>query len=872
MAQPIWVTNAGDLGTIPEGVFYQIPLKAYDPADPNNADAVYYKMIAGQLPKGVQCTKTGLIIGTPQAIASLQGVPYPVSRNITSTFAVRAYTERTVNGVDIVDRLADRTFSITVSGQNDPEFVTPAGNIGTFYDGSVISIQIETKDNDADDPKIVKLIGGELPQGLTLSPSGLISGFIDPLVPIGNMAGYSRDNQGFDKYPFDFSKNSASKNYQFTLEVTDGKTSAIRTFEIYVYSRDSMTADTIDFTADNTFITADETPVILPFIENASPSNLGTHRSDNFFAYQFIGIDLNGDTIEFISDNSGPGMGFPPGLQLDLQTGWLYGFIPDMGATENTYNFGVIVRKANYAFATSQPYYFSMTVIGQISTEVIWISPPDLGTIVNGSTSVLQVEAYNTNGRSLQYQLKPGGYPVSGSGVYNKLPQGLRLLSDGTIAGRVSFNTFALDGGTTTFDSQKSTRLEVDPTTFDLKYTFTVNAYSSDSIVNAYKTFTVTVDRVFNEPYENLYVSSMPPLEDRAVITSLLQNQDLIPTDLVFRPNDPNFGVSSNVIYYHAFGLKSSTLEEYVSSLYINHYWKNLTLGSVNVAQATNASGKVIYEVVYCKIVDDLVNNQDLSVSKQVTLPYQVNPGDISTVYPNSLINMRDQVIDVIGQVSKILPTWMLSKQANGQVLGFTPAWVICYAKPGYGKQIAYNINQKFDDKLNRIDFKVDRYELDRLLSIHWDPLADSVNANWYPTPAETTFDAVPHYQITGITPGNDYVIGDQILILGSVLGGETNINNQIITVQEVDTFGGITLAYVSGQGPLFSEGNTYSGITGTNISGIGNGAAFDFEVSNVTLTVFDGTSLRFEQPVDNYTNTDEYNKYLVFPRRNILA
>ena len=31
MAQPNWVTNAGNLGTIPEGVFYKIPIYAVDP-------------------------------------------------------------------------------------------------------------------------------------------------------------------------------------------------------------------------------------------------------------------------------------------------------------------------------------------------------------------------------------------------------------------------------------------------------------------------------------------------------------------------------------------------------------------------------------------------------------------------------------------------------------------------------------------------------------------------------------------------------------------------------------------------------------------------------------------------------------------------
>jgi hypothetical protein len=785
MSQPVWVTPGGNLGTIPEGQFYQIPLLAYNPAEPVNPDSVRYLIIAGALPRGVQLTKNGLISGVAQAIASLQGVPSQVPRTVTSKFAVRAYTEKVINGVVLPDRIADRTFEISVSGENRPEFVTPAGNVGTYIDGEAVSIQIQTTDNDPSDSRYIRVASGALPPGLTISPTGLITGHIEPNVPVDAQAGYSRDNQGFSTYPFDFTPISTELNYQFQLEVTDGKESDLRTYEILVYNRNAMTADNTVLTSDNTFITADISVLTTPFIVNDVPANIGTYRCDNFFAYQFIGKDFDGDTVEFIEYKGEPWLELPPGLLLDLQTGWLYGYIPNLGAVENLYQFAIIIRKAGRPDIFSDPYYFNMTITGLVSSEVTWLTDANLGDIINGSTSILKVEAFNAGERSLQYRLKPGNYPEPDSGVYNKLPQGLSLLPDGTIAGRVSFNTFALDGGTTTFDSKRATRLSVEPTTFDMVFTFTVNAYSADGLVNVYKTFSVRLIREYNEPYENLYIKAMPPQNDRDMINGLLQNQDVIPQSFVYRASDPNFGVAHSVIYNHAFGLTSSTYEEYMQSLIINHYWKNLTLGAVETAQATDAFGNVIYEVVYSRVVDNLVNDQGQSVSKSVTLPYTttVDGETVSTVYPNSLINMRNQVIDVVGQISKTLPLWMLSKQANGSVLGFTPAWVICYAKPGRSKQIAYNIQQTYGDKLNVIDFKVDRYELDRLLSIHWDPLADSVNASWVPTPAATTFD-----------------------------------------------------------------------------------------IATSDVTTFDANSLQFIAPVDNYTNTDAYDKYLVFPRRNILV
>lgn len=870
MAQPQWQTAAGHLATIPEGQFYQIQLVATDPAHPLDPTAVTYRVIAGALPLGIQCTSTGI----------LQGVPYVINgiNNVDSRFVVRASTG------SIPPRFADRTFDFTVLSQVPPVFVTPAGNVGTFYDGAPITpIQIQISDPNPGDNVVISLAAGTLPPGLSLSPSGLITGYITPLVPVNQTPGF--DATPFDQYPFDFAINSLSTNYQFTLELNDGRETNIRTFEIYVYSRSSLTADTIEFTADNTFITADETPLYTPFLVNAEPSNLGTVRSDNFWAYQFIGLDFNNDLMEY-QEHPGAGLQLPPGTTLDLQTGWLYGYLPYMGATENTYNFAITVRKAYDAQYRSNPYYFSLTLVGQVNTDVTWLTPSNLGTIANGSTSTFYVAAVNTlGGRPLQYRLAPGSYPTPNVGVYNKLPQGLQLLSSGDIAGRVSFNTFALDLGTTTFDQGT--------TTFDSKFTFTVNAYSQDDLVSVFKTFSITVARVYNEPYENLYIKCMPPQADRDLINQLILNQNIIPINLVYRADDPNFGIARNVIYQHAYGLTAATYADYVSSLRINHYWKNLVLGSIRTAQALDDAGNVLYEVVYSQIVDDLVNNSGQSVSKSVTLPYTVTLDDntqVTTVYPNSLINMRDQVIDTVGQISKLLPRWMLSKQANGKVLGFTPAWVICYCKPGKSGQVAYNISQQYGDQLNRIDFEVDRYELDRLLTKNWDPIADSTHGAWVPPGAETTFDLNLHYRIgtedssyqtiasiSTYNGGFGYAVGDQILVLGSDLGGVDGINDAKITVMEINegsdsAAGIITIINVQGQAPLFSSGSMYNSVGGTNISGTGANATFDFLVASGEITTFDASSMRFEAPVDMYSSTDVYDKYLVFPRRNILV
>jgi hypothetical protein len=955
MAQPVWVTDTGSLGTIPEGIFYQIPLVAYDPADPLGNE-VYYVLLAGQLPPGIQCNASGLISGTPQAIASIQGVPFPVSSDTTSVFAIRAYTEKTVLGKVVIDRLADRTFSLTVTGQNPPQFITPTGNVGTFYDGTPIEpIQIQISDSDPGDTTVITVAAGVLPPGLSISTRGLITGYIIPVNLIDKTGGFDRDQQNFDMFPFDFVRQSPNTNYQFTLRVTDGKSSDLRNYQIYVYSRTTLQASTTDITADDTFVDASQTPDYLPFLTNAAPSDLGVIRSDNFWAYQFKGLTFGPYIIEYL-EYPGAGLQLPPGTTLDPFTGWLYGYLPDSGITEITYNFAIYLIDTANPIVKSNPYYFSVTITGQVETQVIWLTESDLGSIINGSTSLLKVQAVNTGGRSLQYRLRPGAIPPTDyvPGVYNKLPQGLALLPSGEIAGRVSFNTFALDLGTTTFDKELRTSLIQSPqeTTFDTQYTFTVNAFSPDGQISVYKTFTVKVLRVYNEPYENLYIKAMPPYSNRALINSLIQDSDIFPPDKIFRYQDPNFGIATSVIYNHCFGLTSSTYELYISSLVENHYWKNLILGEIKTAQAVDpTTGQVIYEVVYSAIQDTLVNNSGISVSKQVTLPYPINAGDsteIATVYPNSLDNMRDQVIDVVGQISNLLPLWMLSKQADGKVLGFTPAWVMAYCNPGTSGQIAYNVRTQFGQQLNLVDFEVDRYELDRLLSINWDPIADSTHGAWVPPGAETTFDLLLHYVIISIANGGTgYNIGDKILIQGSDLSGTDVLNDVIINVQDINTTtGAITTVNYTGTAPLLIQYSTvsntsltlgngsknlnvspgmpyfigqyltiaydqsnymfgavtsYSAVTGnlvvfvtatmgsgtynnwalnkafnnissTNIIGTGTGAQFDLVIGSGTETTFDATSMRFEAPVDIYTNTDAFDKYLVFPRRNILV
>jgi hypothetical protein len=482
-------------------------------------------------------------------------------------------------------------------------------------------------------------------------------------------------------------------------------------------------------------------------------------------------------------------------------------------------------------------------------------------------------------------------------------------------------------------------------------------ATGSQDVISVDKTFTLKLIREYNRPYQNLYVRAMPPPNDRTLIRNLLDNEEIFPLDYLYRADDVNFGKSTQVTYAHAFGLAPDTLERYVSSLYENHYWKNLILGEIATAQAIDpVSGEVVYEVVYSKIIDNLVNAAGESVNKIVTLPYAiVDPADgstiITSVYPNSLINMRDQVIDVVGQISTKLPLWMTSKQTNGRVLGFTPAWVIAYVNPGRAKEVAYFIQTYFAQQLNSVDFKVDRYILDRVLSKNW----DTDGQHWTPRPPTlTTFDR--------FDTGGKVFIGT-VNICTSLAWSDVN-NRSLAYINSLGGLDGV-INDIEGKTIIFANQEEYNGPPGSSyptadagwqtwlapfggVTGIPDTyfdtLALDYSITvsdspinqrmaiytisinplsnclQLTLTtqpvvneyvqvldgsfyktaflyypsspgegltkiswlflptvvtsetVFDGNSLKFAVPVDMYDPTDTYDKYLVFPKSNILV
>ena len=106
-----------------------------------------------------------------------------------------------------------------------------------------------------------------------------------------------------------------------------------------------------------------------------------------------------------------------------------------------------------------------------------------------------------------------------------------------------------------------------------------------------------------------------------------------------------------------------------------------------------------------------------------------LTPGYARNLFPNSLPNMRDRTGTNLGQEFdfRLLPEWMTSQQANGSTLGYTPAWVIAYCKPGTSATIKNNIETLWLDPLGRpytlntINFQLDRITVDKSVTFDYD-------------------------------------------------------------------------------------------------------------------------------------------------------
>jgi hypothetical protein len=785
MTSPIWITAAGFLGTLTERKTVAVPVVA-------TGTNLSYSLIAGALPVGLTLnTSTGLLLGTPVSVAT----------NADSKFVIRAKNQ---------DGIADRTFSVTVSGPDAPVWATVSGRLRTGLNNEYYSINKEYVDYTLRAETDVLIKGnslkyyiadrdGQLPPGLSLSQSGRITGYVDDLLKLDNFAsvvgGY--DSESFDRYPYDHSlieqnvvalykPESINKIYQFYVTVTDGIASSRRLFSIEVVDPNSLRADNTYIHSDTKKYDVSASYLLAPIWQNGQgnllpkPANLGTVRASReqiltlydydpyprvgpvtfswnttvnpevklvttsvFNIAQFPTKNLKGntaiyfkDTILFpvagmkvrldeylpgfdtttytitgvvkLSENSGyinidrplvesipdgrtiyvgTSSEHPEGLNLDTATGELYGRIPYQPAYSKTYRFTVETVKTDQQSSAivKNSQIFLLTIKGDIDSYIQFVSTSSLGLVVPGQVSELSVLAQNVNSDyAVEYELVGG-----------QLPAGLTLNGDGTIEGKVKYKSQTyFDFSTSGFHSFK---LDGGSTTIDQNWYFTIRASDVYKLSAVDQTFYITVIEETPIEYTRIFVKPFLSPEKRLSYREFVTNTVTFDPSIIYRPNDPEFGVQPQIKMTIETGIQKVAVDQYVDVMQNYFHRKRFYFGEVKSVLAKDSNGNDVYEIIYAEIID----NQMV--------------GNYSAEYSTSVGNMQNQLESITTPDGPILvdehlrPRYMTTiQQDTGISLGFIKAVPICYVLPGNSAKVISRIKASgFDLKL--IDFDTDR-------------------------------------------------------------------------------------------------------------------------------------------------------------------
>jgi len=729
VAIPEFTTPTGTILNSNDTVWRELQIEYTNPVSTN---PISIRKVQGALPPGLEINETGLIRGYPNPpvininYSKVNTSVLAISSNVLTVLSTTGFVKErpiTFTGAVYGDIVANRTY-----------YVKDILSATTF---TISSARGGTEEILIDG---VGTFGAQLPQIQTGEPTIQTYSFtLELSSPLGNaLESYNiviaNQNAPISAGGPGFPPNSRIPSILNTRPATfDIAANDPTNYGYYVFPNDDI----------NITYTPNE------------EADIGTFQSGEYFSWRMLGKDFDGNALEYQYTD------LPLGLVGDPVTGWITGTPTIASDSISEYAFSVNVRKASFTSIQSSIFKFKMTVTNNILGVVTWKTSSDLGKINNSETSILAVNA--TSDVALEYRVTSG-----------TLPPNLQLLDNGEISGKVAYqpnDTFTEPNEETSF-------------------TFTIQAYSPlYPVISSTREFTLTVVQEFIQPTDTLYIKCVPNVADRNIIKGLLENTTIIPTADLYRPEDVNFGKADNITYEHAYGIYASDFEEYVASINKNHYWRYVTLGQLKTAVAKNSAGEVVYEVVYSEIQDNLINPKGKSISEEIIWPRNIplnkgpwytsvddiytsyidttpdgqqiqteetfeeqlivsetelflltetsqpkyytslTPGYARALFPNSLPNMRDRTGENLGQEFdfRLLPEWMTSQQANGSTLGYTPAWVIAYCKPGTSDTIKNNIETLWVDPLgkpytlNTINFQLDRITVDKSATFDYD-------------------------------------------------------------------------------------------------------------------------------------------------------
>jgi hypothetical protein len=621
----IWTANSGtSLGTIQERTSTTISLPVSFSNTFNDSSALTYTVISGALPPGLRLNNDKIV-----------GSAFEVPRTTDFTFCIRASYDNDI---------ADRTFKITVEGADEPVFVTQEGTlpIGTsqayfILDSSLVDFQIDAIDTDTAAGQTLKYFissgDGELPPGLSMSDSGRITGFIQPLptVPTDNRTGSygedlfdsygydygSRPDNGYDSFIYDsvffdyflptLTPRKLNRNYEFIVTVSDGDNISKRKFLIYVVGDDFLRADNTLVSAGNGVFTVDGTYLRAPIW--ITPSDLGLYRANNYITIYLDTYDapVLGPVVyslDTVNPDSTPSL-LPPNMQFDIRNSEIFGIVPYQPAITKTYKFTVTAsRFGSDGEIASSKRTFTMSTLGEVDSVMNWLTPSSLGSVDANYITTLRVTATSTvENATILYSL------ITGS-----LPPGLTLQLNGEITGKVNqYGSLGSPGVTTFSDTDilgnvyNNQTFDGGTTTVDREYKFVIRAKDEFEYSFIDREFVIKISTPNDRLYSNISARTFMIQNKRDLFNGFIDDNVIFTPNSIYRPNDINFGIQRDLRMLVYAGIETKAAERYVSAIGLNHKKKRFVFGNIKSAKAKiPGTNDVVYEIIYVEMIDPL--------------------------------------------------------------------------------------------------------------------------------------------------------------------------------------------------------------------------------------------------------------------------
>jgi hypothetical protein len=388
---------------------------------------------------------------------------------------------------------------------------------------------------------------------------------------------------------------------------------------------------------------------------------------------------------------------------------------------------------------------FTLNLLGEVDSTITWLTDSNLPSLKANRSSTLFVRAKSSVPDAvIKYNI------VSGS-----LPPGMALKDSGELVGKVPYYGTLTSLGLTFFDGGDMT-FDGGSTTIDRKYTFTILARDRFGFSATTRVFTLIINDDDEVSYSNIFVKPMLKQSQRSLFIDFINNTSIIPQNILYRSNDPEFGIQKNLKALVYAGIETKSISTFVSNTVKNHKKKRFILGNVNIATAKQeGTNTQIYDVIYVEVIDpakptsgktklvfnnsnngrkitidsvklETINDQYPNitgdawrfrpVSETITIDntaVQASQSNDSRKYISNIDNMRDR-IKAIGVNSKdFLPVWMRTPQGDSLAeLDYVFAVPLVYTLPGYGETVKQNIiNSGFN--FNSLDYEIDRYIID---------------------------------------------------------------------------------------------------------------------------------------------------------------